>query len=522
MEGRKMRALRNIVTLALIVALSGVGMIVQAQQARRTNDRQVRQLLARIETRSDLFKQNLEEALTRVRYSGAGDRDDITQMVSDFENSVDRLKTNFNSRTETRRDVEDVLNRASSINSFLNRVRLETRVTQNWATLRTDLSELARLYNVSWNWTAQTYPPYGQGNGTGVGNAANRLTGTYRIDTARSEDPRAAAERATRTIPSRDRQRTLDALTARLESPETLAIDRRGRNVTIASSRAQQITFDADGRDRVEQLPNGREIRVRASLAGDQLSISQTGDRGNDYSVSFDPIDNGNRLRITRRISADRLTQPVVVESIYDKTSPVAQLDLYNGYPNYPTNTGTTTATGDFMILDGTQLVGVLNNDLTTKDTRENDRFTMTVNSPSEYNGAVIEGYVTGVNRSGRVTGRSEMTLNFDRIRMADGRTYRFSGFVEQVRTPGGEVVKVDNEGNVRESESRTSTTAKRAAIGTAVGAIIGAIAGGGKGAAIGAIVGAGAGAGSVYIQGQDDLDLPSGTEVVVRASAPR
>jgi hypothetical protein len=51
---------------------------------------------------------------------------------------------------------------------------------------------------------------------------------------------------------------------------------------------------------------------------------------------------------------------------------------------------------------------------------------------------------------------------------------------------------------------------------------IIGAIAGGGKGAAIGAAVGAGTGAGSVLIQGRDELDLPSGTEVTIRASSPR
>jgi hypothetical protein len=53
------------------------------------------------------------------------------------------------------------------------------------------------------------------------------------------------------------------------------------------------------------------------------------------------------------------------------------------------------------------------------------------------------------------------------------------------------------------------------------VGAIIGAIAGGGKGAAIGAILGAGAGAGSVYVQGREDLELMSGSEVTLRASAP-
>ena len=35
-------------------------------------------------------------------------------------------------------------------------------------------------------------------------------------------------------------------------------------------------------------------------------------------------------------------------------------------------------------------------------------------------------------------------------------------------------------------------------------------------------IVGAGGGAGSVYVQGRDDLDLMSGTELTIRASGPR
>jgi outer membrane lipoprotein SlyB len=113
------------------------------------------------------------------------------------------------------------------------------------------------------------------------------------------------------------------------------------------------------------------------------------------------------------------------------------------------------------------------------------------------------------------------MSLNFDTIRTRDGRTYQFAGFVESVRAMNGETVQVDNEGTVRDDNSQGTKTAQRAAIGSAVGAIIGAIAGGGKGAVIGAVLGGGAGAGSVYVQGSEDLNLLSGTEVTIRASAP-
>lgn len=85
-----------------------------------------------------------------------------------------------------------------------------------------------------------------------------------------------------------------------------------------------------------------------------------------------------------------------------------------------------------------------------------------------------------------------------------------------------GESVRVDREGTVEDNDSQTNRTVGRTAIGAGIGAVIGAILGGGQGAGIGAAVGVGTGVGSVYVQGRDDLELRSGSEVTVRASAPR
>lgn len=298
-----------------------------------------------------------------------------------------------------------------------------------------------------------------------------------------------------------------------------LAIDRRGRAVTIASTRAPQINFTADGREQVETTPRGRTVRVRANLVGDTLTITRTGERANDFTVTFDPTDNGRQLLVTRTLYTDRVSQPVTVRNYYDRVSDVAQLNIYD--TNREDTTAGTGGVGGFVIPNNTQLVAVLNSDLNTQNVREGDRFTMTVRSPGQYEGATIDGRIMSVNRSGRVTGRSEMTLDFETIRLRDGRSYDFAGILESVRTPEGEVVRVDNEGAIRESD-QTKATVTRTAIGSAVGAIIGAIAGGGKGAAIGAAIGAGAGAGSVYVQGRNDLELNAGTEVTVRATGPQ
>src|SRR6185436_18938326 len=163
------------------------------------------------------------------------------------------------------------------------------------------------------------------------------------------------------------------------------------------------------------------------------------------------------------------------------------------------------------MIPNNTAIIATLDSPISTKTARDNNRFSMTVTSPSEYRGAVIQGTVNGEG-SGVVSGRANMSLSFDTISMRDGRTYTFAGIVDQVRLPNGDVVSVNNEGQIQDS-SQTKTTAVRAGIGATLGAIIGAIAGGGKGAAIGAVVGGGAGAGTVVLQGRDNLELASGSQ---------
>jgi hypothetical protein len=547
MEGWEMNRIKQMFSVALVLAFASLSLTAQAQYSRpyRVSTQQVRQLIQRLETRTETFRTSLSAAVNQSSYDNTRAEDNVNLFVSDFTSSLRTLHDRFDRRESTTSDVQDVLNRANRIDAFMRRVSLGGGVAGDWAAVRTDLNELARDYNITWRWNAQVnntsnnypnnnyptnnypsnnYPSnnYPSGN---QGNYASRLTGTYQLDTTRSDDARNIANNAVRSLPYRDRQRVLDSLTARLESPTMIAIDRHGRNVTIASTRRAQFSFDADGIEHVETGADGHQVRVRATLSGDQLSIASSGDRDreSDFEVTFEPINDGRGLRVTRRIMNANLNTPVTVVSVYQRTSDVAQLDIYNGSTNnYPNNTtGTISTSGDFIVPDGTEIVATLNTNLTTRDTRENDRFTMTVQQPSQYYGATINGYVTNVNRSGRITGRSQMTLNFDSITLRDGRSYKFAGITETVQTANGQTVRVDNEGAVRDN-NRTTTTEQRAAVGTAIGAIIGAIAGGGRGAAVGAILGAGAGAGSVYIEGRDDLELVSGTQMTIRASAPR
>jgi hypothetical protein len=507
---------RAFVLLLAILTLSASASISQAQlQPYRGTFRSVRQLILRIENRTDILRNNLAAQNQSRIYGGQN----LDNLVQDLSTAVNQLRVRFDQRQATTADVQDVLNRAARIdNRLTRRNNINTVISRNWTNLRADLNQLASVYNLTWPTVGQNYPDDTYPNTGSTQYGVNQLTGTYRLDPTKSDDPGQAADRAVQSIGYGERTRLRDQLAARLESPDQLAIQLRGREVTLASSRAPQITFSADGIERVETTSTGRTIRARATLTGDQLMVASTGDRANEFNVTFNPIDNGRRLSVTRRVYVQGLSRPVVVQSVYEKTSDVARFDINTGPTTYPTDT---TSGTDFVLPSGETVVAVLDDLVSSATTREGDRFTATVRQPLQYEGATIEGHVSNIQRSGRVTGRSQMTLNFDSIRLRDGRSYRFAGILESVRSIQGETVRVDNEGSVRD-DSQTNKTVQRAAIGTAVGAIIGAIAGGGKGAAIGAIVGAGGGAGSVYVQGRDDIELSRGTELTIRSTGPR
>lgn len=481
-----------------------------ASMAARADDKEVEQLLKRIEKGADQFRNSLDKALDDSAIDDSTAEDEINQFVTEFAETTDHLSDHFSRNQVVTNDIEDVLRRGVSIDGFMQRHRLNGQAKSDWLTLRRDLDDLARAYHVAWNWSDPRYTP----KGTGMG-PYHRLIGTYQLERDRGDDPRQAAENASRALPTDRRQRTYQRLMDRLEAPDVIAIDRNEDRVTMASTRAPRVSFDADGRVRTEWGSDGSTIDTRAAFYGDQLVVATTGSPGNDFKVTFEPIDNGHNLRLTRYIYDAELSRPVTVQSFYRRSSEQAEWDLYTGMQGYPSDAAS--AADLALVPNGTRLVATLNDALSAENAREGDRFTLTIESPSQYEGAVIRGLVTGVNVSGRFSGGSNLALDFQTIRLSNGRSSDFAGVIENVRTPNGDRITVNDEGAV-EQDSRTEDAAQRSAIGAAIGAVIGAITGGGKGAAIGAVIGAGGGAGTVILQGRDRLDLPRGTELTIRS----
>jgi BON domain-containing protein len=127
--------------------------------------------------------------------------------------------------------------------------------------------------------------------------------------------------------------------------------------------------------------------------------------------------------------------------------------------------------------------------------------FRASLDSPLSADGEVVvpagydvEGHVVDVKSAGKFAGRSELTLQLDRIRV------------------GGKQYNIQTSQYHREGSSRGKNTAAKVGTGAAIGAIIGGIAGGGKGAAIGAAAGGGVGGGVQAATKSQQIQLPSET----------
>ncbi len=530
---------------ALLAALVfGFASIVAAQSI---NEREVRDTVRSLRSKIDDLDMTLNFQL-RSNSASRTVRDDARSGIDALKNAVKSFDENVGLRRENRSDIEQIVAAGRDMAGFFTANPQNRRIESTWTDVRDLIDRLAANYGVRPDWNGRIsnvsggvdddedygYQPVG-------GAVSPGLTGTYRLDTGRSE--KAADIVAEINISGSNRT----DLESKLDAPDSIALLVRGSEVTLATTNADPVTFVADGRERSENS-GGRTVRLRASLRGDEITISSLGGE-TDYTIIFTSIDNGRGLKVTRRITTEYLSETIFADSYYTKSEqtaglgidPASQRDLptdtdesYSdndtGYStndpndrvgaNSPNPTLSKPRIGQFIVPNGTVITGTLENEINTKASQNNDRFKMTVQGPMEFRGAVIEGYITGVGRSGQVSGRSNVTFNFERITLRDGRAYDFAGSLTGIRDERGKEVKVDTEGTAQ-GDSQTKETAKRGGIGAGIGAVIGAIAGGGKGAVLGAIIGGGAGAGSVIATGRDDVRLMPGSTITVVSSSP-
>jgi hypothetical protein len=166
-----------------------------------------------------------------------------------------------------------------------------------------------------------------------------------------------------------------------------------------------------------------------------------------------------------------------------------------------------------------TEIIVEMIDDLGTGRSREGDKFTSKVISPTEIAGAIIEGRVNKITKPGRLKRRSELQLSFDRIILSENRWSNMNALMTEVMPVKGDNVKrVDNEGMAVGNRSYKQDGVKIGAA-TGTGVVIGAIAGGPVGAAVGAGVGAAFGVGAVVIERGKNININRNQQIRVKTS---
>lgn len=196
-----------------------------------------------------------------------------------------------------------------------------------------------------------------------------------------------------------------------------------------------------------------------------------------------------------------------------DTTSPApARVDPIA--TNYQSNT-----TPIIIIPRDTELILELQDDISTEQSREGEKFIARIVSPSEVAGATVEGRVSKVLKPGRIKRRSELSLTFDRIILDDNRWSNFGATLTEVLAIKGDNVKrVDVEGTAL-GQSSLKSDAVKVGGSTGAGALIGGVVGGPVGVAVGAGVGAAFGVGAVVIERGKHINLTRNQQLRIKTA---
>jgi peptidoglycan hydrolase-like protein with peptidoglycan-binding domain len=183
-------------------------------------------------------------------------------------------------------------------------------------------------------------------------------------------------------------------------------------------------------------------------------------------------------------------------------------------------------ASGRSTVPEGTVFHLRMETGLSSETARIGDHFKASLIDPVAMDGRVIipagsmvEGRVISVTRAKRMSKSGTIGIDFDSVRLPDGRTFNVQGELTAVNSRD-QKGQVDEEGHVK-GEDTTDRSVVFIGGGVGVGAVIGAISGGGRGAAAGAASGAAMGTAAVLLMKGNEAKVNPGTEFGMRLMRP-
>ena len=140
--------------------------------------RDVGNMIARLEQSSNAFRRDFARYLDESNLNGNREEERLNRIVSDYENSLDRLRRDYD-RTDqwwqSRNNVQNVLRDARELNRMMNSLAFARRLERQWRNMRTDLNKLADTFELP----ALDGNNNGGWNGGGGGKVPNWAVGTF-------------------------------------------------------------------------------------------------------------------------------------------------------------------------------------------------------------------------------------------------------------------------------------------------------------------------------------------------------
>ncbi|HEY6119036.1 MAG TPA: hypothetical protein VIV66_03705 [Pyrinomonadaceae bacterium] len=116
------------------------------------SDKDLDQLIVRIENGGDAFRSSLTDGFDRTRYDPTRNEGRMNDAVRSFKKATDQLRIQFDNRQLGVNDIQRLIGQASPLESFMRNNKVSERTQSDWSTLRRDLTALAKAYNVDAFW----------------------------------------------------------------------------------------------------------------------------------------------------------------------------------------------------------------------------------------------------------------------------------------------------------------------------------------------------------------------------------
>ena len=159
----------------------------QGRYANRYSKQDVSRIINKLEQSSNTFRTQFDRSMDRSNLNGTAAETRFNRNVEDYENSLDRLRADFDrsdSWWESRNGVESVMREARPVNVMMNSLPFRQRLEAQWNRMRADLNSLADTYDLpglnGGGWNGGGGGGWNPGGGGGqMGQVPNWAVGTF-------------------------------------------------------------------------------------------------------------------------------------------------------------------------------------------------------------------------------------------------------------------------------------------------------------------------------------------------------